>query len=193
MLRLKNVSTLLFTTLITLVLGASAAHAAETSKPKAYFEFRWFPSPILHVDDHQYEAGWFESTYEKAAPAFASNPDAAKHFSQYVSDVKKGQYIAWGTVGTLISFYALDHNRWHLPDHEKNLISSTIAIGGIGSTWYYMLSGISHLTKAINIYNGHETASVAQKQDKQLSFAPLLFANSCKNGAGGGLSMQLDF
>lgn len=193
MLKLSTLPTRLVAPLIFLLMTVTTAQATETAKPKAYFEPRGFQRPILHVDSAQYELGWFDSTYAEAAPAFAANPKAAQHFSDYLSDFSKSQYAFWGTVGVLVGALVLDETHWNLPSREKFLLTRGVLYGGLASGFFYVIRSSNHLRNAIDTYNGIDTGAASPEPANNLSFAPMLFAGSSTRGAGAGLSIQLEF
>jgi hypothetical protein len=180
---------------MSLAIGASDSLAAEAQKPRAYFEPRFFPSPILHVDGQQYEKGWFESGYKSAGEAFDANPTAAQHFRQYLSDTSTSQYLMWGSLGTALTFLVMDYQQWHLPARESNLIFNGIVIAGYSTAFYYIFSGAFHLSKALNVYNGFETSEKPGSSGVNLSLAPVFMPEQRERGigTGGGLSVKMTF
>lgn len=187
--------TALMTTLTVLMMFAPIAKAAEAPQSRAYFEPRLFRTPILHVDDQQYQMGWFDDGYESAVDAFNSNPTAQKHFDDYLTDVKRSKYILWGTLGATLTFLVMDFNRWHLPEREGSLIYNGITIGGIGTSIYFASSGGFHLGKAINIYNGHETAKKSRLSSTTLAVTPIILParSDGSRGTSGGLSFRMEW
>lgn len=193
MLKLKTLRTLVVAPLMIALLATTTAQAAETAKPKAYLEARFPWRPILHVDQQRFELGWFDSTFAEAAPAFASNPKAAEHFSEYLSDSDNSQYLLWGTFGAFVGVIVLNETRWNLPSREEQLLTNGIFYGGIVSSLALVLRASNHFNDAINTLNGVNTGSESTQSSTKLSFAPALMPSSNKLGLGGGLSMQLEF
>jgi hypothetical protein len=192
---LKHVRSALLNTLTLLVMLAPMTKAAEANQSRAYFEPRLFRSPILHVDDQQYQMGWFDDGYESAADAFNSNQTAQKHFDDYLTDVKRSKYILWGTLGATLTFLVMDFNRWHLPEREGSLIYNGITIGGIGTAIYFASSGGFHLGKAINIYNGHESAKKSRLSSTKWAVTPIILPTRSdgSRGTSGGLSFRMEW
>jgi hypothetical protein len=186
---------LLTASIMTLTIGASTSLAAEANKPRAYLEPRFLRMPILHVDGQQYDKGWFEPGYSSAAKAFDANPEAAKHFNQYLSDMSRSQYIMWGTLGTALTFFVMDRQQWHLPARESDMIFNAIVLAGYSTSFYYLFSGAFHLPKALNVYNGLEISEKSGSSGFNLSVAPVFVPEQRDRGIanGGGLSFKMTF
>lgn len=191
----QNVRRLLPLVLAATTITSGVAAGAEAARPKAYFEARIFSMPLLHVDNNTYSKGWFESGYADAEHAFDSNPEAAKHFATYLKNAELSQYILWGTLASSIAFLVVDYNQWHLPRKENAIVYNTLWIGGLTTAIYKAAQSGLAFNKAVNIYNGFESAATKDDSSVNLSFAPVVYSKPRANGtdSGVGLGLSLNF
>ncbi|MBM4251989.1 MAG: hypothetical protein FJ146_08465 [Deltaproteobacteria bacterium] len=190
----QNVRRLLPLALAATTITSGVATGAEAAKPKAYFEAQMFSMPLLRVDNKAYSKGWFQSGYSDAEHAFDSNPEAAKQFATYLKNAELSKYILWGTLASSIAFLVVDYNQWHLPRKEHSIVYNTLWIGGVTTGIYKAAQSGLAFNKALNIYNGFESAATGEDSSVNLSFAPVVYsrprANGSDNGIGVGLSLN---
>jgi hypothetical protein len=188
-----NLRTLLAATLTVATLSSSMAVAAESKQPKAFLESHWFKSRTLHVDDDTYTKDSLEFCFSDAEHAFDDNPEAAKLFANHLEKAKLAQYLYWGTVGTAVTFLGMDSRQWHLSGSESGRIFSGLFWGGIIGSFYTLGLAEKNLQKAINVYNGFETAAKFQGKPVKLSLTPALVSTSVGQSPGLSFGLKASF
>ena len=188
-----NLRTLLAATVTAATLSSSMAVAAESAQPKAFLEFHWFKSRTLHVDDETYPRDSFEFGYSDAEHAFDDNPEAAKLFAKHLEKAKLAEYLYWGTIGTAATFLVMDIRQWNLPEREHKIIFNGLLLGGMTASLCTMGLAEENLQKAINVYNGFETAAKFQGKPVKLSLTPTLVSTSVGNSPGLSFGLKASF
>jgi hypothetical protein len=140
-----------------LVLIALILSSTAFARPRLYFDMdmsKSFAPLTLYKDEKPIQSSWGVFKLKETVKNY---PKALDHIRTYERLTKKGQIWMVASLAVLVGGMFSDDESFY----------SVIALGGLGTSYYYLHKGRGHLAQAMNIYNGDDQ----WQRDKKVSMS----------------------